>query len=244
DPLESRLIVQGDILEGATITFYVTNADGTAIGGTAEWYSGETTELDLSVTIPPKEEPVGDGVGAPTYYVETTLFGIEVRFRIDSDGKILKTIEATSEDGMLTITIAKGTIALDKDGKRLKSLEVAVDESPPDPPEDAHIIGLAYDFGPDGATFDPPITFTWSYDHYILPTGIAEKDLVIAYYHDGEWVEVDCVVDIENNTITASVEHFTTFAIIGTVPSPPPPPPAPAVFSLSNLSVKPAEVTP
>ncbi|GAI93180.1 unnamed protein product, partial [marine sediment metagenome] len=109
----------------------------------------------------------------PTYYTETNLFGTEESFRIDSDGEILKTIEATTEDGMLTMTIPEGTIALGEDGKRLKSLQVAVNESPPEPPEDAHIIGLAYDFGPAGATFDPPLTLEYTYDTEALPEGVA-----------------------------------------------------------------------
>ncbi|GAI53621.1 unnamed protein product, partial [marine sediment metagenome] len=175
----------------------------------------------------------------------TNLFGIEWSFRISDDGEILTTITATSEDGMLAIRVPAGIIALDKYGNPLDSLEAAVDESPPDPPEDAHIIGLAYDFGPVGATFDPGITLTWKYDPEALPEGVAEEDLVIAYYDQAasKWVEVDCVVDTENNTITASVEHFTTFAIIGAV-TPAPPPPAPAAFLVSNLSIKPAEVEP
>ncbi len=218
-----RLLVQGDIPNGATITFYVTDENGTATGGTATFEAGGgPTEKNLSVTIAgPTPTPSGGG-GAPTYYTETDLFGTEARFRIDRNGKILATIEATSEDGNLTITIPKDTIALGKDGNRLDSLETAVDESPPDPPEDAHIIGLAYDFGPDGATFDPAITLEWSYDPDALPERVAEEDLVVAYYDEdaGEWVELDCVVDTENDTITASVEHFTTFAIIGTVTPP------------------------
>ncbi|GAJ19829.1 unnamed protein product, partial [marine sediment metagenome] len=159
----------------------------------------------------------GGGWAPPTYYIQTNLFGVEGSYHISSSGKILETIEATSEDGMLTITIPKDTIALDKDGDQLESLEAAVDKSPPAPPEDAHIIGLAYDFGPDGATFDPPITFTWSYDPEALPD---VADLFLAYYDEdaGKWVELDCVVDAVNNTITASVSHFTTFAIIGWVP--------------------------
>jgi len=199
--------------------------------------------IAIGGTVPPAPPPEGDGVGAPpAIYVETNLFGITASFRISSAGEILKTIEATSEDGMLTITVPKGTIALDKDGKRLKSLQAAIDESPPDLPEDAYIIGLAYNFGPDGATFDPAITLTWSYDPEALPEGVAEEDLVLAHYDEeaGKWVEIECVVDTENNVITASVSHFTTFAIIGAIT--PPLPPVPAVFSLSNLRIEPAEV--
>jgi len=54
NPMGSKLIVQGDILDGATITFYV---KGVSTGQTAEWHSGEVTELDLAVTIPDTTPP-------------------------------------------------------------------------------------------------------------------------------------------------------------------------------------------
>ena len=239
DPLEPRLIVQGDIEEGATITFYVNGRLATTNPATVEWHSGETTRVNLSVTIaaPPGPGPgPAPGPGAPT--IETNLFGSTGSFNISETGEILETIEATSEDGNLTITIPEGTIALDEDGNPLSTLTADVDASPPAPPEGANIIGLAYDFGPEGATFDPPITFTWSYDPADIPEGVAEEDLVIAYYDEeaGEWVELDCVVDTENNIITASVEHFTTFAVIGKV--------RPAAFSLHSLVISPTEVNP
>ena len=242
--LELKLIVQGDILDGATITFYV---NGHSTGQTAAWHSGETTGLNLSATIAAPPGPPGPpGPPPPAPPLETNLFGATGSFSISNDGEILETIEATSEDGKLTITLPEGTIALDEDGNPLESLTADADPSPPAPPEGANIIGLAYDFGPEGATFDPPITFTWSYDPADIPEGVAEEDLVIAYYDEeaGEWVELDCVVDTDNNIITASVEHFTIFAIIGTITPPAPPPPVPAAFSISNLSIQPAEVQP
>ncbi|GAI70640.1 unnamed protein product, partial [marine sediment metagenome] len=58
----------------------------------------------------------------------------------------------------------------------------------------------------------------------------------------GEWVELPCTVDPVNHTITASVAHFTTFAIIGTVPPVPPPPPPPARFTVSSLGISPSEL--
>jgi len=236
NPFESRLIVQGDIQDGATLSFYV---NGVSTEQTAEWHSGDTTPLDLSVTIEEEEGPVRrGGAAAAAIYIDTNLFGTEKRFRIDSDGEIQETIEATSSDGMLTITILKDAIALDKDGDPLDNLTAEVGESPCDPPEDAHVIGLAYDFGPDGATFDPPISFTWSYDPDVLPEGVAQEDLVIAYCDedDNEWVELDCVVDTKNHIITASVPHFTTFTIIGEI--------GPAAFTLSSLDISPSKVAP
>jgi hypothetical protein len=225
NPFEPRLIVQGDIDEGATITFYV---NGRSTGQTAEWHSGVTTQINLDVTI----AAVGGGApgGAPAYTeVEATLFGEEALFLIDDEGEIQETIIATSEDENLDLTIKEGTTALDEDGDPLSWLWADVDPSPPNPPEDASIIGLAYDFGPDGATFDPPIKLEYTYDPDDVPEDVAEKDLVIAYYdeEDEEWVELDCVVDTVHYTITASVPHFTIFAIIART-APPPPAPAPA----------------
>ena len=54
EPLEPKLIVQGDIVEGSAVTFYV---NGVSTGQTAEWHSGGVTELNLAVTIegPPPE---------------------------------------------------------------------------------------------------------------------------------------------------------------------------------------------
>jgi len=208
-------------------------------------------EVDLKVTVvppPPPPPPAGGGgggAGPAVYYIETNLFGIEARYRISSQGKILETIEAISEDGMLTISVPRGTIALDKDGRRLKSLSVLVDETPPPPPEGVHIIGLAYDFEPKAASFAPPIPLTWGYDPDALREGVAEEDLVLAYYDEdiGKWIEMDGVVDTENNIITASISHSTTFAIFGyEVMVPPVIPVIPAEFTVSDLFISPTEV--
>jgi len=177
--------------------------------------------------------------------VKTNLFGIEASFPISSSGEILETIEAASEDGALTLTVHEGIIAL-LEGEPLETLEAAVEPSPPEPPEDTRIIGVAYDFGPEGVTFDPPITLTWSYDPNDIPGGVAEEDLVLAWYDEAadRWVELDCVANTENNTITASIEHFTTFAIIGMVtPTPESELEVPiAVFHISELDISPSEV--
>ena len=179
--------------------------------------------------------------------IKTNLFGTEVSSPISSSGEILQAIEATSEDETLTLTIAEGTIALDKDDNPLTSLEAEVDTSPPPPPEDTSIIGLAYDFGPDGATFDPPITLTRSYDPNDIPEGVAEEDLVLAWYDEAtnQWVELDGSVDTENNTITASIQHFTTFVVIGVAMAVPEPESesevSVAVFRISEFDISPGE---
>ena len=59
-----------------------------------------------------------------------------------------------------------------------------------------------------------------------------------------EWVELDgCVVDTENNTVSVSISHFTTFAILAhggitTLPS------SPSSFTITYLSVSATSVDP
>jgi hypothetical protein len=54
DPLAPKLIVQGSVAEGATVTFYVNDV---STGQTAQWHSGEVTEIDLAATIDEGEVP-------------------------------------------------------------------------------------------------------------------------------------------------------------------------------------------
>lgn len=220
------LLVQGDIQSGATISFYV---DGVEAKGQTATYEvgGGPTERPLSVTI--SVSGGGNGGGTEQPPVKTNIFGTKKNINISKTGVVQETIKATSEDGKLTVTIPKGTKALDEKGKPLEKLESAVDESPPDPPEEANVIGLAYDFGPEGATFDPPMSLTFRFDLEELPEGVDPADLVLAFYDEetGKWVELECEVDTDAKTVTAKVSHFTTFALIAPTPKPEPPAPPP-----------------
>jgi hypothetical protein len=60
-----KLLVWGDIADGATVTFYV---NGFSTGQTATWHSGEVTEVDLAATIEEgavPEEPPDTGDSTP-----------------------------------------------------------------------------------------------------------------------------------------------------------------------------------
>ena len=184
----------------------------------------------------------GGGGGGGRKYIHGNIFGKESHFRISLNGEVEKAIEVTPEDGRLTMTIPEGTIAKGEDGKRLKSLEITTNENPPPPPEDAHIIGSPYSFGPAGANFDPPITVEFTYDPDTIPEGVNEEDLVLACYDEdtGEWIELECTVNPATHTITACMAHFTTFAIIGSEEEEPPS--EPAAFTFSSLAISPNEV--
>jgi len=206
---------------------------------------------DLSVTHPGGTATLVDAFQiyeeeGPDYYLVMNLLGTRQRVETSQSGRLRETLEVTSVGGALTVTIPAGTKARRENGSRLTTLSVSENDNPPPSPENKNIIGLTYNFEPDGATFDPPITLTSTYDPNTLPEGVEEEDLVVAFYDEatGEWVECECTCDPETNCITACVCHFTDFAIIAPVPPPPPPSAKPVAFSLSKLIIQPLEVEP
>jgi len=196
------------------------------------------------VNVSPVQAQVGyggampGGGGHPARRLEVDLSGAETQHVIDLQGALQETIERISDDKMLILIIPEGTIALDKDNEPLKLLEITVEESPPPPPEGANIIGLVYNFEPSGATFTPSMTINFYYAGSMIPEGVAEEELILAYYNEetGEWVNLYSVVNPWANSITIEINHLTTFAILGY--------PHPAAFAASDLSITPDEVNP
>jgi hypothetical protein len=133
----------------------------------------------------------------------------------DSNGTIKEDFEGTSSDGAIAIHLAEGTEALDPDGSRLRNLHVELVEPLPDPPEGCFVLA-AFDFEPDGATFNPPIELTIAYDPDSLPEGMSEGNLVIAVFNDetGEWEFLNCQVDTESHKVTVFISHLSVYGLL------------------------------
>ncbi|MFC1971471.1 thioredoxin domain-containing protein [Chloroflexota bacterium] len=121
-------------------------------------------------TIP----PAANGVELSTYQLEVGLLGIIHEVLADTQGRIKTNVELSSADGKVSLSLKEGTIVMDKEGKPLEFIHVAIDPTLPLRPEDAHIVGAIYDLSPEGATFDPPLKLTISYDPEELPEGARE----------------------------------------------------------------------
>lgn len=146
--------------------------------------------------------------------------------------------EIVSEDNILHLVFPAGTVVRDRDGEPLIGLELSINDTALPPPPEADIVGLPYDLGPHGATFDQPVTINCSYDPDAVPPDVAEEDLVMGYYDDeaAQWLVLPSVVDIASHTVTTLVDHLSTFTIIAPIP-----PPLPAAFTPSSLSIYPPE---
>ena len=179
----------------------------------------------------------GYGVGGGPVYTPppglTSLIG-----KITGNGVLTVDVIVQSHDRVVQLTIDKGTTALDKWGRPLYTIMVVELTTPPTPPDYVRV-GSAYECGPSGATFEPAIAMTFTYEAADIPTGVSEEDLVLAYWDGDTWVMLTTTVNTVANTVTADVAHFTTFAIIAPAA---PPLPAPAAFVTTDLSITPAEV--
>ncbi len=156
---------------------------------------------------------------------------------VTSSGKFIQNVTAKSADNKVSLDIDLGVIGKDATGKALNKISIQPMSSPPAPPANKSTIGLTYNLGPDGATFDPPITLTFNYDPASLPEGVNEADLTIAYYDSatGEWVVLEGItVDTVNHTISGKVSHFTAFAVLAAL--------EPATFTVSDLVIGPSTI--
>ncbi len=168
------------------------------------------------------------GEGLPVYQLGINLLGEKDEFFIDSQGVLKSKVEISSANGRINLSADKATTFLGRDGKPLNVINAVIDSKPPLPPEDAYIVGLVYSLEPKGATFDPWLLLTLSYEPEELPEGVRGNDLYIAYHNGSEWSKLPYKrVDTNVHSVTTQIYHFTTFAILGpkkvtpsTIPTP------------------------
>ncbi|MFC1936979.1 thioredoxin family protein [Chloroflexota bacterium] len=147
--------------------------------------------------------------------MEINLLGEEHEVSVDVQGRLKTNIELSSADDKLSLSLKEGTTVLDKDGELPDFLHVEINLTPPPPPEDAHIVGAVYDLRPHGATFNPPLNLTLSYDPGEPPQGVREGDVYIACYEDDKWDIVRYKqVDTERHTVTTQIGHLARYAVL------------------------------
>lgn len=157
---------------------------------------------------------------------------------IDTNGVFQNSILVESEDGFWTLAIGKGTTGLTEEGAALSEiLKEETEVAPAIPDEPCIIIGPVCNLGPDGATFTPSTTITFSCDSPELPWDVNEMNMIISFWDAdaGEWIQLEgCIVDRTSHTISAPLSHFTTFAALACTRQ--------ANFIITDLSIFPQEV--
>lgn len=194
--------------------------------------------LDVTVLLPASES-----VGLLTYSdsvnrISDRVVGPRASLSdyLDENGFFLYDVTVEAADGRCRIIIKEGTQGLTAAGKPLTEITVREMTTPPLPPDGSSMIGPVYDFGPDEATFNPPITLSLDYDSRHIPKGITEEKLFLTGWNDetGEWRELDTRVAASSNTVTANISHFSAFTVLAHT--------RPSSISVSNLAINPEEV--
>jgi hypothetical protein len=132
------------------------------------------------------------------------------------------------------LSIPSGTILLTKDNNILTSLSTAVLPQPPAFPSSIALIS-AYDLGPEGAKFDPPLTMTVKYG--ALPADLDEKTVRLLYWNGVSWQDWGASLNMADNSVTARIIHFSKYAIIARILTP-------ARFTISEPTLSKSRVNP
>ena len=144
---------------------------------------------------------------------------IDISGSISGNGTVTQNIVYSVLSGQAVLNIAQGTRALTGTGGALQTLSVSeVCLGMPPAAAGAKIIGCAYDYTPNGATFSPTATMTIKYDPGLVPEGFDESKLVIAYYDTtaSRWVGIPSAADTVHHIVTAQVGHLSLFTIYST----------------------------
>jgi len=139
-----------------------------------------------------------------------------------------------SANGRLSIALADNTTLKLQGGQNITVVQLA---SPPAAPAGVKILE-AYSFDPDGASFSPGATLTIKYDPASLPADVKETGLYIAALNNSAWTALASTPNAQAKTVTARLDHFSIYALLGKVTAVPPPPAKPA-FVASDLAVSP-----
>jgi len=204
-------------------------------GDDTKKFSGTSSVFSLTLPSPPSPGGGGGGGGgggAPLAPGVTIISPY-----IDGDGVFILSATPKSEDGKVQLTINKDTKARTREDTLLTQISILKMTDPPAPPADTKIIGLVYDISPNGATFAPSITLTFTYDPAQVPDGVDQKKLVLATWDSAtsKWIEfANCTVDTTAHTISVQISHFTPFTIIAHT--------RPAALVISGLTISPTEV--
>lgn len=80
--------------------------------------------------------------------------------------------------------------------------------------DDAYDIKFMDSSGNEISEFPNGIDLIFEYDEENLPKGLGEEEIKILYYDDNlkMWIAVPCEVDTENNTVSATVYHLSTYS--------------------------------
>jgi PKD repeat protein len=137
-----------------------------------------------------------------------------VKIYSNDKGTITQATILRSNDGIARIYLDPGIVARNSSGMPLASLsirQISAHELPAAPPDTSlSFTGMAYEIGPDGTTFSPPIPLSFT-----IPQDLKDQVIVLQEYNHstGTWQALEGSYHPETGTLTAQVSHLCCFAL-------------------------------
>jgi len=155
---------------------------------------------------------------------------------INREGQLGTAFAVNSADEMATLGFEPGCVLAGYQGEPLVWLMLAGKADIPEPGNLNRQAGSAYEILPEFSRFNPSGTLIIGYHDSQVPAGMNEAELVMARWEGPvkRWIVIEsCQVDIDRNTVQATVDEAGTYAILAPV--------SPPDFAVTNLKIYPAE---
>jgi PKD repeat protein len=158
----------------------------------------------------------------------------------NAQGVVTQAMTLTSTDGLATVNIGTGIVANDAEGKPLSSITIKAipAENLPGtlPGASFSFAGRAYELQPDGATFSPGISISFT-----APNAQFGQELMVKTYDSATstWLDLPTSINPQTGLITAQVSHFCCIALFAKsteIEKTPTPQPTIIVASKSSIS--------
>ena len=206
-----------------------------------------TKQITLTTVTPtPTPTPVPPSPGRGGTSVPRPVESVgKASILTNSLGQVLQSYIVDSPSKAAKVYLNTNVVALDRNGAPLRELTVddlAAGDVPAVPSGATFTFaGHAVTLGPAGATFSPSIRLAFELTEAQWNAAMAEADqnpdyLVVKWYNAeaGVWENVPTTVNPQTRTITASITHFSIFALFADTEAPsvvvtPTPTPTPVV---------------
>ncbi|WP_094229187.1 PKD domain-containing protein, partial [Methanolobus psychrotolerans] len=210
--LNASNLAGSNLSSNMTITVTTTPSSGSSgSGGSGSLVIREADESN---------EPA-ESAGEDNTEEKSTKHIESVSFEADANGETLSDVTVWSNEETAYLSVSAGTKVTDASGGSVSSIRMVdipvsdVPASTDDPEMDDAMALYAYECTPDGTTFSPAIslTFTLSEEEW---NQYGESAKVGWYNNDtGEWEIIQGTADASTRTITIQVSHFSTYALFG-----------------------------
>lgn len=140
--------------------------------------------------------------------------GKTAKIYTNAEGVISQATRLPSNDGRAILMVKEGVMAKDASRKPLSEISIQALSPGSLPPVSSGPVpafaGMAYEIGPDGATFSPPISLSFT-----VPQAEWGQDYTVKWFDgkSGTWQDLPTTFTATTGTVTAEVSHLCVVAL-------------------------------